>query len=249
MDKTLKKYGAYAAILSFALWFALVIELVLLFVNGGHTLLIIIAALAAVGAAVNFILARRMQRMAASLQYSLQNERTMVVRDALTDVYDQDTSLYLINRFLQMEGVEGVHGLLMLDIDGLAAINESRGTDYGDMVLMTTAERIKQLFRKTDIVGRLGEDEFIIFLKNIDSRVQLQSQAAALVAELESNAETTNQHITCGVGGALYPEDAHDCAAMLQKAESALDRAKQKGNGSFALYNPKTDDVFAMENF
>ncbi|MDR1619553.1 MAG: GGDEF domain-containing protein [Clostridiales bacterium] len=170
-----------------------------------------------------------------------------IKRDSLTDVYDKEAALYLIERFLQDEGDGGVHGLLMVDVDDFVALNETRGKDYGDLALMSVAERIRGLFRKTDIVGRLQNDEFVVFLKNINSRAHLDSQAAALMAELseQGNAFTAGPHVTCSLGGALYPEDGLECATLVQRAESALNRARGRAKNSYAIYHPDKDDVFA----
>lgn len=179
------------------------------------------------------------------LERQCRGAEILITRDGLTDTYDRDTSLRLIDRFLQGEGREGVHGILMLELGGLEEIRAERGSEYMDALLASCAEHILLLFRKTDIIGRLREDAFVAFLKNVDSRMQLESQAATLLAELETNV-MPELPLNCCIGGAVSPEDAADCATLLQWAESALERAKGKGKNIFTLYNPKTDDVFAV---
>lgn len=188
-----------------------------------------------------------MERERLAFKESAAQEKQNIRRDSLTDVFDRETTVYLIERFLAAEDGEGVHGLIMLDVDGLAEINANKGKEFGDLVLMTVAERMSALFRQTDIVGRLGEDEFVVFLKNVNSRTQLQSQCAALIAELESGTLSAGPRANCSLGGAVCPDDAGDCATLLQKAESALARAKKKGANHYALYDAKKDDVFSVE--
>lgn len=188
---------------------------------------------------------RQMFAQMRQMERTCRSAEVQITRDGLTNTYDRDTSLRLIERFLQAEGKDGVHGLLMLEVGGLADIRAERGNEYIDMILMSGAEQVTKLFRKTDIIGRLREDAFVVFLKNVESRAQLEAQAATLLAELQSLVASGLQ-VPCCIGGAISPEDAAECAVLLQRAESALERAKGKGACNIAMYDPQTDDVFAV---
>ena len=72
---------------------------------------------------------------------------------------------------------KGIHGLLVLDVDDFKLVNDTLGHQQGDAVLRGISEKLRMQFRSTDIVGRIGGDEFMVFLKNVNSRSQLAAQA------------------------------------------------------------------------
>lgn len=160
-------------------------------------------------------------------------------RDALTGVYTEQGALYLGDRFLNEDGAEGVHGVLVAIIDNLDGIRQSNGGDFADTSLMTMAEKVCFIFRKTDIIGRFSDNGFFIFLKHADSGAQLLSQTAALMAELSvvtGDGEALENYF---IGGAIYKKDGKSCIELRDKAVIALEHAKTLGENSYALYNEK----------
>lgn len=165
-------------------------------------------------------------------------------RDQLTGVYTEEGALYLGDRFLNEDGTEGVHGVLVATIDNLNELRQSHGGDFADMSLMTMAEKVCFIFRKTDIIGRFSDNGFFIFLKHADSKAQLLSQTAALMAELSSVTGDGEALENYFIGGALYKKDGKNLFELRDKAVTALEHAKTLGENSYALYN----DKLKMEN-
>lgn len=169
--------------------------------------------------------------------------RQKAQQDALTNLYNKETTHHMIRQFLETEGAGGVHGLMVLDVDNFKEINDTRGHLYGDAVLAAVADKLRMQFRSTDIVGRIGGDEFLVFLKNVNSRTQLESQAASLMQAFAATGpdKELGYHIRCSIGAAAYPEDGVGIDQLFQNADSALYRAKRQGKGRYAMFRRDVD--------
>jgi len=163
-------------------------------------------------------------------------------QDSLTNIFNKDTTHNSIRHFLEAEGREGVHGLMVLDVDDFKQINDTRGHLQGDTVLKVVAEKLRMQFRSTDIVGRIGGDEFMVFLKNVNSRAQLSAQTEALLYAYRGNADAVGP-ISISIGAALYPDDGDTLETLYNNADRALYRAKKLGKNRFAVYGAAQADL------
>lgn len=120
-------------------------------------------------------------------------------------------------------------GLLHLDIAGMGAVNAQHGRKFGDDVLRRLAERLRQNLRESDSLARVGSDEFLVLLPEIEDH----TAAARLVRRLtDCVAETftirdRTAALRSRVGVALYPRDASTFEDLLSAADAALQRARQ----------------------
>ncbi len=131
--------------------------------------------------------------------------------------------------------------LLMIDLDGFKAINDTLGHSAGDAVLIEVAARLRACIRPGDTVARLGGDEFVIIIP--DSK---RAAAADLVAirVLEALAapmrlETESRSITCSIGIAVHPDNTADHQSLLRQADAAMYMAKQAGRNRYRFYSPE----------
>ena len=169
--------------------------------------------------------------------------RQKAQQDALTNLYNKETTHRMIRQFLETEGAGGVHGLMVLDVDNFKDINDTRGHLYGDAVLAAVADKLRMQFRSTDIVGRIGGDEFLVFLKNVNSRTQMEAQAVSLMQAFAAAGpdKELGYQIRCSIGAAAYPEDGVGIDQLFQNADSALYRAKRQGKGRYAMFRRDMD--------
>ncbi|MEG1972669.1 MAG: diguanylate cyclase, partial [Oscillospiraceae bacterium] len=86
--------------------------------------------------------------------------------DGLTGLYNKITTQNYIDQFLLTEGKDGHHALLIIDIDSFKSINDNLGHAKGDEVLRDCGDALRKIFRKNDIVGRIGGDEFAVLIKD-----------------------------------------------------------------------------------
>ncbi len=161
-------------------------------------------------------------------------------QDSLTNLYNNETTKYMVNRYLASEGADGTHGLILIDVDDFKSVNDTRGHLFGDAVLTTAAGRLKALFRSTDILGRMGGDEFMVFLKNVSDRPQLEAQARSILEAFRTSGDAENE-ITCSIGAALYSEDGNTVDELFKHADIALYRSKKVGKNRYSVYDPAID--------
>lgn len=134
-------------------------------------------------------------------------------------------------------------GVLCMGLDHFRAINDALGQRGGDVVLMQVAERLKQIVRKSDTIGRLGSDEFSVILEGL-----VEKDGAAIAAQrlLTSLAQPfvldgNEVRLTVSIGITVCPIDAADLDSLLRKAVLAMNYAKQHGRNKYQLYSTELD--------
>ena len=105
-------------------------------------------------------------------------------RDALTGLYNKDTTQRLIQNIVQEE--TGQHAFIILDIDYFKSVNDNFGHIVGDKVLQMFGDFLKAQFREQDVIGRIGGDEFVALLYNIGSRENMESRIKDIQKRSES---------------------------------------------------------------
>ncbi len=168
-------------------------------------------------------------------------------KDGLTGLLRKNVTEKLIVDYLSGDGKDSEHGLFIIDIDDFKLINDQAGHLYGDAVLTELSKRIQNLFRNTDIVGRIGGDEFLILLKNIKYNNLIIEKADALIDifdAISSTMQSVNK-ISGSMGIVRYPADGTTYRELFQKADKALYGVKDKGKNAYNFY----DDNFERERF
>jgi diguanylate cyclase (GGDEF)-like protein/PAS domain S-box-containing protein len=176
-----------------------------------------------------------------------------ITEDRINQLAFYDPLTQLPNRRLLHDrlrhGIEVSHrtgnslAVLMLDLDGFKAVNDSFGHAAGDELLQQVAERIKFHLREMDTVARLGGDEFIVLLENIIQHEQSAHVANTIIDTLKQPFDLSkNRKIQIGtsIGIALYPQHGIDMEKLLDNADTALYHAKSSGRGCFAYFSEVT---------
>lgn len=130
--------------------------------------------------------------------------------------------------------------VMFIDLDRFKNINDSLGHAFGDRVLIEAASRIQQTLREVDTLCRVGGDEFIAFLQEADAfgaeivaRRILEKLGQAFVLD------AVNFSLGCSIGVAMYPEDGRTLDTLIQCADTAMFRVKERGRGNFRFYQPQ----------
>lgn len=163
-------------------------------------------------------------------------------RDSLTQIYNKASAGAVINEFLQGVGKEGQHALLVLDLDDFKGANDTFGHQFGDAVLVEAAKQLQVLFRRDDVVGRVGGDEFVVLMKDVVDRSIVLERAGELCRRFERSevGAAKGYHLCTSVGLSLYPEHGSSYAQLFERADLALYEAKNKGKNQYALYSRKS---------
>tara|TARA_Y100001956_G_scaffold82782_1_gene105588 strand:- start:6327 stop:7703 length:1377 start_codon:yes stop_codon:yes gene_type:complete len=164
--------------------------------------------------------------------YAVANKRSL--QDELTRLPNRRYFMYTIeNQFqaAQKHGVKESFAILNIDLDKFKAINDSYGHAAGDKVLVATAERIKSMLRGSDVVARIGGDEFLILLPRITRTedidvINIELQKAICHSPVIFEQHLIHVHVS--VGYALYHPDFQTLEDMLKVADARMYQEKRR---------------------
>jgi diguanylate cyclase (GGDEF)-like protein len=157
--------------------------------------------------------------------------------DAMTGLLNQTATKRHIRHFLNGAGKDGRHGFMLIDVDNFKAVNDRTGHASGNKTLTAVANEIKSAVRASDIVGRMGGDEFIIFIKNVPSIDFLELKAAEICSALECDnvKHTLDMPKTASIGVSFY-DGQGDYDVLFEQADTALYTAKAQGKKQYVFF-------------
>jgi diguanylate cyclase (GGDEF)-like protein/PAS domain S-box-containing protein len=160
--------------------------------------------------------------------------------DGLTRVYTRGGAERYINLRMTMER-DNVCTFLLLDMDNLKGINDHLGHALGDAALQMVANQLKKHFRSSDIIGRMGGDEFVAFLPGLSNEKTLHRSIGELLHTLAGTYLDKEKQwpLSCSMGLAISNMGRTNFSTMYRQADTALYHVKRNGKGSFAIYNPQ----------
>ncbi|UTW00514.1 EAL domain-containing protein [Marinomonas rhizomae] len=134
-----------------------------------------------------------------------------------------------------------VSAFIYFDLDNFKRINDTIGHDVGDQVLVIAAERLNKIKGISDLVVRLGGDEFGILLGDIGDKAQAAEQANRILESIRApiKMDSRDYNLSTSLGIAMIPEHGYDLVTIMQNADMALYQAKQKGKNQYAFYTEK----------
>jgi len=133
--------------------------------------------------------------------------------------------------------------VIMTDLDDFKKINDSFGHDAGDRLLTKIGARLKAAAASADVVSRMGGDEFMLLIKNVENHSQLDHKAQNILTALNEKIEINGQHVEVGgsVGVAVFPTDAIAYEELIRYADIALYNAKAQGGNTVSYYSSDLD--------
>ena len=184
--------------------------------------------------------AAELSRDNAELKLSEDRLRYLAYHDVLTGLGNRKYFHERLNQSLEWaRSSSELVALMFLDLDGFKQVNDTLGHDTGDQLLKVVAQRLSNSLRSSDIISRLGGDEFTVILPGIP-----QAEYAAKVAEkiLENLSqvfllEGKDIFVTVSIGISLYPLDGDKEESLIKKADAAMYRAKQLGRNQHQFSN------------
>ena len=157
--------------------------------------------------------------------------------DEMTGLKNKGALTREINVFLKNPSTDkGV--MFMLDIDRFKSINDTYGHDIGDSVIGQLGNCLAAKFTGSEIVGRFGGDEFIVFIKNTDDIEAAKKLAAELVSEASAKITlpAENEKISISIGIAVYRGEEKSYSEIFKKADLAMYKSKADKNNRFYVY-------------
>ncbi len=166
-------------------------------------------------------------------------------KDALTSLLNRRAVDNFIDKIIaRCERDDSKFAILYLDMDNFKSINDTLGHDVGDSVLVGVAKRLRNLVRGNDVVGRVGGDEFVIILDEIN-----ESSLAFITAErvIQSFKKPLNVNghrisVSFSIGISIYPDNGVYRLSLFKAADIAMYQAKENGKNGYKFYTNELDD-------
>ncbi|MBZ0225568.1 MAG: EAL domain-containing protein [Comamonas sp.] len=164
----------------------------------------------------------------------------LALRDALTGLPNR---LAFNQRMSEAMGNAGERhagfAVMLLDLDRFKNINDSLGHTFGDRALRVVAQRLLGCLHHSDMLCRLGGDEFIVYLHAANAvAAQTVAQRVMDAVARPCVIDDMTLSLQCTIGLTLYPQDASTPDELVSQADAAMNRAKERGRGSFEFFQP-----------
>lgn len=185
-------------------------------------------------------------------------------RDKMTYLATHDVLTGLPNRALLFDRLDhaiasmsrhhDIGALFFVDIDHFKSINDNYGHQIGDLLLQEFALRLKHISRESDTLGRLGGDEFLMIVEDIETidSVPLIARKISALFETPLIISDIKIDVTLSIGIALFPEDGKDSQTLIHAADQAMYNAKEKGRNNFQFFSHEfskhSNEYFMIQN-
>ena len=170
--------------------------------------------------------------------------RDMAEHDALTGLANRTLFTDRLRHALQRVERHGAVALLCLDLDGFKNINDSLGHSSGDELLIEVAQRLRNAVRTEDTVARVGGDEFLILIEDLENAAFASQVAEKILHSLKAPTTISHQEIFVSTSIGIAFATSHtknDPDTLIKQADMALYRAKNAGRNNYQYYSPELE--------
>ncbi len=157
--------------------------------------------------------------------------------DPLTGFYNKISTGLKINEIIQSKDDLRPGALFLIDIDNFKTVNDTYGHIEGDHFLINVASKLKNLFRSMDILGRVGGDEMVLFIDDInsDTAASKAKEICKLFTEIRLESDE-NYQVSCSIGIAMWPDNGGSYTELFTRADEAMYKAKSNGKNNYEFY-------------
>lgn len=195
----------------------------------------------------NIELTRSLVRTNGDLKFEISQREKMeeqlkyiATHDALTGLANRTSFETIFSQVMsRAKRAKSKFAILFIDIDNFKEINDSFGHDRGDLLLMRVAERLEAVIRGSDMVIRMGGDEFVVLLEEVSDATSVEVTTKKIFDSLKKPfiLKDENLFISVSIGVSIYPDNGESKHALLKKADIALYQAKKEGKNSCVFFN------------
>ncbi len=135
--------------------------------------------------------------------------------------------------------------LLLLDLDRFKEVNDTLGHDYGDILLVEAARRIKSALRNVDTVARLGGDEFTVILSELNEQSHIEMVAQKIIDKISQPFHLKDElaYVSVSIGITIFPDDTRKVESLLKNADQAMYEAKNLGRNRYQYFTHSMQEV------
>ena len=160
--------------------------------------------------------------------------------DSMTGAFNKMATKEMVDSYIEKHK-GGAHMMLLIDVDDFKNINDTYGHQCGDEVLIYVIRNLRDTYVSGEVIGRVGGDEFVVFIGEVKDKEQLLEKAQELRDLLHRPYKSGERTVpvSASVGVAMYPEGGSCYEELLYNADNALYEVKATKKGNFAIYEPK----------
>lgn len=178
-------------------------------------------------------------------KHAERRSRELAETDTLTGLSNRQSVEDALHSLINQRGPgDNRFAVLLIDLDRFKFINDSYGHDAGDRVLVAIAQRLRKLVRDSDVVARIGGDEFLLLL-NHAGNLQMVQRIAQKILDAQQVPIAVQpgvlEVVGMSIGIALYPEHGDNPLSLRKHADQAMYQVKRSGKNRFAIYDPSHD--------
>lgn len=174
----------------------------------------------------------------------LKELETRATYDLLTNTLNKISFQEQVTHILAHSSLRSHHALFFIDLDGFKGINDNLGHSFGDVLLKTVGERLRSLVRGRDLVGRVGGDEFVVFLESCGDEIHLKNRAEQMLNVLRE--EYSDQEVSAvakgSIGIAVYPDHGTSYKSLYERADKALYYSKHMGKDVATIFTSELEE-------
>ncbi len=167
-------------------------------------------------------------------------------KDALTGIYNQGATEQLVRNAIESSQDNSLSALMIIDLDNFKEANDLLGHANGDQLLEKTAGILREMFKGGDVIGRIGGDEFLVYMRNMSTISDADELAGSIVKHVRYDLDFKGQpiHVTCSVGVSVYPYHGQTYEELFEKADRAVYTVKANGKDGYRVYHAATTTVY-----
>jgi diguanylate cyclase (GGDEF)-like protein len=167
--------------------------------------------------------------------------RELAAYDSMTNLYNRGACLLALeNTICQIKRAQTDLIILYIDLDHFKNINDTYGHDVGDMVIKHFANYLKKSLRESDIIGRIGGEEFLVGLPSLgleSGQIVAEKLRSGIANDFIAIDDNTTLHTTISIGMSIYRHaEEINLREILKKADTALYNAKNSGRNRVSIH-------------
>ncbi len=180
-----------------------------------------------------------------------QRQRFLATHDTLTELPNRYSFMQQLGPMLHAaKRRETKLAVLFFDLDGFKAINDNLGHGVGDELLTDVARRLRKAIRKCDLIARIGGDEFLAAIQDVEQEDTIQKVAESIRREIEKPYHLDGQEcwISASIGISIFPSHGEQAEQLIQNADTAMYQAKGSGKNRVCLFSDEMNEK-SIERF
>lgn len=186
------------------------------------------------------------------LHESVINKNYMSDQDAVTGLWNLNGIKKEVDDYIENSGKNGFHALILIDIDDFKKLNRQTNYKFGSDVLCDISEILKNRIKYGNILGRIEDDNFLVFLNDcpdVEQRMELLEDIFRCLHKTYDLKNAEILPISASMGIALYPQDGTTFDELFNKASKAVDITKLNGKNMYLFYNKSMNESWEINKY